>query len=74
LARPADNAVARKSTAHASPWIKACKGAIKWTRLSCRLFVANAVSLQLHALAYNLGNFLRALAAPEPIRTCRYRA
>jgi hypothetical protein len=68
LARPADNAVARKSTAHASPWIKACKGAIKWTRLSCRLFVANAVSLQLHALAYNLGNFLRALAAPEPIK------
>ena len=32
---------------------------IKWTRLSCRSFTANAVRLQLHALAYNLGNFLR---------------
>src|ERR1700689_73533 len=35
------------------------KGAIRWTRLSCRSFAANAVRLQLHALAYNLGNFLR---------------
>jgi len=31
-------------------------------------FVANAVRLQLHALAYNLGNFLRVLATPEPIK------
>jgi Transposase DDE domain group 1 len=45
-----------------------CKGAIKWTRLSCRSFAANAVRLQLHALAYNLGNFLRTLATPEPIK------
>jgi hypothetical protein len=44
------------------------KGAIKWTRLSCRTFAANAVRLQLHALAYNLGNFLRTLATPEPIK------
>ena len=36
-------------------WIKEGKGAIKWTRLSCRTFAANAVRLQLHALAYNLG-------------------
>jgi len=49
-------------------WIKEGKGAIKWTRLSCRTFAANAVRLQLHALAYNLGNFLRTLATPEPIR------
>ena len=48
-------------------WIKEGKGAIKWTRLSCRTFDANAVRLQLHALAYNLGNFLRTLATPEPI-------
>jgi hypothetical protein len=41
---------------------------IKWTRLSCRTFAANAVRLQLHALAYNLGNFLRTLATPEPIK------
>ena len=39
-----------------------------WTRLSCRSFTANAVRLQLHALAYNLGNFLRTLATPEPIK------
>ena len=41
---------------------------IKWTRLSCRTFAANAVRLQLHALAYNLGNFLRTPATPEPIK------
>jgi hypothetical protein len=46
----------------------AIKGAIKWTRLSCRSFAANAVRLQLHALAYNLGNFLRTLATPEPMK------
>src|SRR5271163_294240 len=44
------------------------KGAIKWTRLSCRTFAANAVRLQLHALAYNLGNFMRTLAIPDPIK------
>jgi hypothetical protein len=49
-------------------WIKEGKGAIKWTRLSCRTFAANAVRLQLHTLAYNLGNFLRTLATPEPIK------
>ena len=45
--------------------IKEGKKAIKWTRLSCRTFAANAVRLQLHALAYNLGNFMRALAMPK---------
>ncbi|MBM3624962.1 MAG: IS1380 family transposase [Alphaproteobacteria bacterium] len=49
-------------------FIKEGKGAINWTRLSCRSFAANAVRLQLHALAYNLGNFLRTLATPEPIK------
>jgi len=48
-------------------WIKEGKSAIKWTRLSCSSFNANAVRLQLHALAYNLGNFLRTLAIPEAI-------
>jgi hypothetical protein len=47
--------------------IKEGKGAIKWTRISSRSFAANAVRLQLHALAYNLGNFMRTLATPEPI-------
>jgi Transposase DDE domain group 1 len=49
-------------------WINEGKGAIKRTRLSCRSFAANAVRLQLHALAYNLGNFPRTLATPEPIK------
>ena len=41
---------------------------MKWTRLSCTTFRANAVRLQLHALAYNLANFLlRTLALPGEI-------
>jgi hypothetical protein len=48
--------------------IKKGKGAIRWTRLSCRSFAANAVRLELHALACNRGNFLRTLATPEPIK------
>jgi len=47
--------------------IKEGKYALKWTRLSCLRFAANAVRLQLHALAYNLANFLRTLATPEAI-------
>jgi hypothetical protein len=68
--RPAENVVAfynKRGTCEL--WIKEGKDAIKWTRLSCRSFAANAVRLQLHALAYNLGNFLRTLAcrsADEP--------
>src|SRR4051812_11474544 len=46
-------------------YIKEGKIAIKWTRLSCRTFTANAVRLQLHGLAYNLGNFMRTLAMPK---------
>ena len=41
--------------------------AINWTRLSCRKFRNNAVRLQLHALAYNLGNFMRTLALPKEV-------
>jgi hypothetical protein len=48
-------------------YIKEGKNAIKWTRLSCRTFVANAVRLQLHTLAYNLGNFMRTLAMPKTV-------
>jgi len=48
-------------------YIKEGKHAIKWTRLSCRTFAANAVRLQLHALAYNLGNFMRTLAIPKTV-------
>jgi hypothetical protein len=50
-------------------YIKEGKNAIKWTRLSCRMFAANAVRLQLHAVAYNLGNFMRTLAMPETVET-----
>jgi hypothetical protein len=46
-------------------YIKESKDAIKWTRLSCRTFAANAVRLQFHALASNLGNFVRMLAMPK---------
>jgi len=68
LSRPAERVVAfYNQRGTAEQWIKEGKGAIRWTRLSCRSFAANAVRLQLHALAYNLGNFLRTLATPEPI-------
>src|SRR5271166_721068 len=69
MSRPAERVVAfynKRGTCE--QWIKEGKGAIKWTRLSCRSYTANAVRLQLHALAYNLGNFLRTLATPEPIK------
>ncbi len=51
----------------AEQWIKEGKYAIKWTRLSCHDFVDNQVRLQLFALAYNLGNFLRRVALPRSI-------
>ena len=69
MARRAENVVGfynKRGTCE--QWIKEGKGAIKWTRLSCRSFAANAVRLYLQALAYYLGNFLRTLATPEPIR------
>ena len=37
------------------------------TRLSCHSFRNNEVRLQLHALAYNIGNFLSTLALPEAV-------
>jgi hypothetical protein len=52
----------------AEQWIKEGKNAIKWTKLSCRTFKDNQTRLQLFALAYNLGNFLRRLALPKPVR------
>jgi Transposase DDE domain group 1 len=53
MVRRAENVVAfynKRGTCE--QWIKEGKGAIRWTRLSCRSFAANAVRLQLHALAY----------------------
>ena len=52
----------------AEQWIKEGKHAVKWTKLSCRTFRDNQARLQLFALAYNLGNFLRRLALPKPVR------
>jgi hypothetical protein len=51
----------------AEQWIKEGKNAIRWTRLSCHAFRHNAVRLQLHALAYNLANFMRTLALPQEV-------
>ena len=68
LSRPAERVVAfynKRGTAEQH--IKEGKNAIKWTRLSCRRFDHNAVRLQLHALAYNLGNFMRTLALPDAV-------
>ena len=59
------NSAQTKSKGRIRPIIDQGKGAIKWTRLSCRSFAANAVRLQLHVLAYNLGNFMRTLAMPK---------
>ena len=68
LRRPAKKVVAfYNGRGTAEQWIKEGKHAVKWTRLSCTTFRANAVRLQLHALAYNLANFLRTLALPGEI-------
>jgi hypothetical protein len=62
LARPAERIIAFYNyRGTCEQYIKEGKGAVKWTRCSCRSF-ANAVRLQLHADAYNLGNFMRTLA------------
>jgi Transposase DDE domain group 1 len=69
MTRPAERVVAfYNQRGTAEQWIKEGKNAIKWTRLSCCSFAANAVRLQLHALAYNLANFMRTLALPEAVK------
>jgi len=75
LARPAERIVGfYNHRGTCEQWIKEGKGAIKWTRLSCRSFAANAIRLQLHALAYNLSNFVGdaedrgAVVADQPAR------
>ena len=47
--------------------IKEGKYAINWTRLSCKRFRDNEVRLQLHALAYNMGSFLKRADLPEEV-------
>ena len=68
LSRPAERAVAfYNHRGTAEQWIKEGKNAVKWTRLSCRTFRNNEVRLQLHALTYNLANFMRTLALPKEV-------
>jgi hypothetical protein len=68
LSRPAERVVGfYNQRGTCEQWIKEGKNAMKWTRLSCCSFAANAVRLQLHALAYNLANFMRTLALPESV-------
>ena len=68
LSRPTKRVVAfYNHRGTAEQHIKEGKNAINWTRLSCRKFRNNAVRLQLHALAYNLGNFMRTLALPKEV-------
>ena len=68
MTRPAERVVMfYNQRGTAEQWIKEGKNAVTWTRLSCQSFKANAVRLQLHALAYNLANFLRTLALPAEI-------
>ncbi len=69
LTRPATRVVAfYNQRGTAEQHIKEGKNAIPWTRLSCMRFRNNAVRLQLHALAHNLGNFMRTLALPEAVK------
>ena len=68
LSRPAERVTTfYNHRGTAEHWIKEGKNAIKWTRLSCRMFRNNEVRLQLHALAYNLANFMRVLALPKEV-------
>jgi hypothetical protein len=68
MSRPAERVVTfYNHRGTAEQHIKEGKSAVVWTRLSCHSFKANAVRLQLHALAYNLANFLRTLALPVEV-------
>jgi hypothetical protein len=68
LRRPAERVVKfYNGRGTAEQWIREGKAALRWTRLSCHTFRANAVRLQLFALAYNLANFLRTLALPDEV-------
>ena len=68
LSRPAERVTKfYNGRGTAEQYIKEGKNAINWTRLSCHSFRNNEVRLQLHALAYNIGNFLRTLALPEAV-------
>lgn len=69
MTRPSERVVAfYNQRGTAEQHIKDGKNVVTWTRLSCHGFKANAVRLELHALAYDLGNFLRTRALPEAVK------
>jgi Transposase DDE domain group 1 len=69
LSRPTESVIGfYNQRGTAEQWIKEGKNAMKWTWLSCCTFAANAVRLQLRALAYNLPNFVRTLALPDAVK------
>ena len=51
----------------AEQYIKEGKNAIKWHPIVVLASSATMPRLQLHALAYNLANFMRALALPKEV-------
>ena len=68
LSRPAEHVTKLyNGRGTAEQHIKEGKHAVNWTRLSCHGFRSNAVRLQHHVLANNLGDFLRTLALPEAV-------
>ena len=74
LSRPAERVTLfYNQRGKAEQCIKEGKNAIKWTRLSCRRFRDNAVRLQLHALAYNLANFIRNIFLSRSVADDRRR-
>ena len=59
LSRPTGRLVAfYNQGGTAEQYIKEGKNAVRWTHLSCQKFFNKEVRFQLHALAYNLGNFM----------------
>jgi hypothetical protein len=68
LSRPSERVVASYSKrGTCEQWIKEGKNMIKWTRLSCCSFAANAVRLQLHASAHGFtGSRLNASVPTAP--------
>jgi Transposase DDE domain group 1 len=51
-----------------STFVTVSQAGFFYRQMSCCSFAANAVRLQLHALAYNIANFMRTLALPEAIK------
>jgi hypothetical protein len=55
--RPGAYSPSTTGAARQSSGSKEGKNAIEWAGLSCRTFAAHLVRLQLHAIAYDRGNF-----------------